>query len=335
VKKINIKFILILSVVFPVCILFAACASGTADIDNEPPPLPEPENIEQSVETPPPAEENSDNNSNNLNQPEGKAMGFEYDRESLTYELVWSDEFDYEGLPDPQKWDYDTGGHGWGNNELQHYTNDGNAYVDGEKLIIEARAEKMAGREYTSARLVTRDKGDWLYGKIEISAKLPSGLGTWPAIWMLPTDWEYGGWPGSGEIDIMEHVGFDQDRVHASIHTKAFNHMINTNKGNGGVEVTGASEEFHLYSIEWLPDRIFFFIDNEQVYEYDPHRYTPEADYSHWPFDKRFHLLINIALGGNWGGQRGFDPDMLPVTMEIDFVRIYQSPEITALAHDR
>jgi len=265
---------------------------------------------------------------------EGKAMGFIYDRDTLTYELVWSDEFDYEGLPDPVKWGYDTGGHGWGNNELQYYTNDGNARVEGGRLIIEGRAEEMGGREYTSARLVTRNKGDWLYGKIEVSAKIPSGLGTWPAIWMLPTDWVYGGWPDSGEIDIMEHVGFDQNNIHASVHTKAFHHSINTHKSNGGVRISGVSDEFKVYSIEWLPDRIFFFIDGEQVYEYDPSRYVTEVNYTHWPYDKRFHLLINIALGGNWGGARGFDNDMLPVTMEVEYVRVYQSPEINALINN-
>jgi beta-glucanase (GH16 family) len=260
---------------------------------------------------------------------EEKAAGFEYDYDSLTYELVWSDEFDYQGQPDPNKWGYDTGGHGWGNNELQTYTNDGNAWADGEKLIIEARAEEPGGREVTSARLVTRNKGDWLYGKIEVSAKLPGGRGSWPAIWMLPTDWNYNNtWPDSGEIDIMEHVGADLNRVHASIHTLAFHHSIGTNKGSGPRYIATATEEFHVYSIEWLPDRIHFFFDHELIYTYDPSNYTERPTYKHWPFDKRFHLLINIAWGGDWGGYRGVDDDALPVRMEIDYVRVYQSPEI-------
>ena len=267
---------------------------------------------------------------------EEKAVGFMYDYDSLTYELVWSDEFDYEGLPDPEKWGYDTGGHGWGNNELQFYTEDGNAWVDGEKLIIEARmtpdGEERGGRNVTSARVISKDKGDWLYGRVEVRAKLPAGLGSWPAIWMLPTDWEYNNtWPDSGEIDIMEHVGFDLNNVHASIHTLAFHHSIGTNKGSGPKHIPTATEEFHIYSIEWLPDRIHFFFDDDLVYTYDPSQYTSRVTFEEWPFDKRFHLLMNIAWGGNWGGSRGVDDDALPVRMEIDYVRVYQSPEINAL----
>jgi beta-glucanase (GH16 family) len=308
-----------------ICLLLAGCSALPSDPEIPEAPSPSPSSRRPN-ELPPWAVDYD-------GQPRSseKATGFEYDYDSLTYELVWSDEFDYEGLPDPAKWNYDTGGHGWGNNELQFYTNDGNAWADGEKLIIEARAEQMGSREYTSARLVTRQKGDWLYGRIEVRAKLPKGLGTWPAIWMLPTDWEYGGWPGSGEIDIMEHVGYDEGRIHHSIHTDAFNHMIGTQKGSGGVTIPTATEEFHLYAIEWLPDRIHFFVDDRLIYTYDPSLYVPAVTYRHWPFDKRHHLLINIALGGDWGGARGFDSNMLPVVMEVDYVRVYQSPEITAL----
>ena len=135
-------------------------------------------------------------------------------------------------MPDASKWGYDAGGHGWGNKELQFYTKQRkeNARVENGHLIIEARREDWEGRHYTSARLITKGKGDWTYGRVEVSAKLPSGRGTWPAIWMLPTGWEYGNWPSSGEIDIMEHVGFDADVVHASVHTKSYNHSINTHK---------------------------------------------------------------------------------------------------------
>jgi beta-glucanase (GH16 family) len=262
---------------------------------------------------------------------EEKARGFAYDEGSLTYELVWSDEFDYTGPPDPAKWGYDTGGSGWGNHELQYYTDGGNARADGGKLIIEARKETMGGRAYTSARLVTKGKGDWLYGIVEVRAKLPAGLGTWPAIWMLPTDWAYGGWPDSGEIDIMEHVGYDENRVHASIHTRAYNHTNGTQKGNGGVTVQDATDDFHIYAIEWLPDKICFMIDGARVYEYNPSKLLTAASYRQWPFDRPFHLLINLALGGDWGGAMGFDEAMLPAVFEIDYVRVYQSPEINAL----
>lgn len=258
------------------------------------------------------------------------AMGYEYDYENLTYDLVWADEFDYEGLPDEDKWDYDVGGHGWGNNELQYYTKGDNAYVKDGLLIIEARKESKVGMEYTSSRMVSRGKGDWLYGKIEVKAKLPSGLGTWPAIWMLPTDWEYGGWPDSGEIDIMEHVGYDQDVIHASAHTLSYYHKINTQKSSTK-PIEGVSDDFHVYSIEWLPDKIMAFIDGELYFTFDPQDYKKTPTYKEWPFDKRFHILLNIAVGGDWGGARGMDETIYPVLMQVDYVRVYQSKEINEL----
>ncbi len=259
-----------------------------------------------------------------------KAKGFEYDYDSLNYELVWSDEFDYEGAPDETKWDYDTGGSGWGNHELQYYTKGDNVNVHDGILTITARKEEYEGMHYTSTRLVSRGKGDWLYGKIEVKAKMPYGKGTWPAIWMLSTDWSYGGWPSSGEIDIMEHVGYDQDTVHYSIHTESYYHSIGTQKTKTS-RVDNVSDEFHVYAIEWLPDKILFFVDDEKVYTYEPVKYKSSPTYKEWPFDKRFHLLLNIAVGGDWGGQQGVDEDIWPQTMEVDYVRVYQSPEITAL----
>lgn len=257
-----------------------------------------------------------------------KATGYEYDYESLTYELVWSDEFDYEGEPDPALWDYDTGGHGWGNNELQYYTKGDNVTVGDDLLTIELRKEELGGREYTSTRLVSRHKGDWLYGKVEVSAKLPSGKGTWPAIWMLPTDWAYGDWPASGEIDIMEHVGYDQDVIVQSAHNNRFNA---SNAYNHSTRVEGVSEEFHVYGLEWLPDKLIFTIDGEVQNIYDPHTVTSQVTKDHWPYDKRMHLLINLAFGGDWGGAMGVDDSYLPVEYYIDYVRVYQSPEIMEL----
>lgn len=258
-----------------------------------------------------------------------KIDGYVYDLESINdYELVWSDEFDYEGLPDDTKWGYDTGDHGWGNNELQNYTNDKNAFVNDGILTIEAIKDD-AGK-WTSARLVTRQKGDWKWGKIEVRAKLPTGRGTWPAIWMLPTNWQYGNWPNSGEIDIMEHVGYDQNRIHASIHTQAYNHKIGTQKGGSKVIPT-ASEDFHTYAVEWLPDKLIFSIDGEVYYTYDPFKFVSVPKNRHWPFDREFHLLINIAIGGDWGAAQGMDPNLDYAKMEVDFVRVYQSPTIQNL----
>ncbi len=259
-----------------------------------------------------------------------KTVGYNYEYEKLTYDLVWSDEFDYEGLPEETKWNYDTGGSGWGNHELQYYTSDKNASVTEGNLVIEARKEEKEGMKYTSARLVSRDKGDWLYGKIEVRAKLPAGLGTWPAIWMLPTDWEYGSWPASGEIDIMEHVGYNQNTIHASIHTQSYYHKINTQKTSTKY-VEGVNEDFHVYSIEWLPDKILAFIDGEQYFSFEPGKITKEPTYKEWPFDKRMHLLLNIAVGGDWGGAKGLDDSIFPVQMLVDYVRVYQSKEIMEL----
>lgn len=240
------------------------------------------------------------------------------------WELVWEDNFDYTGLPDPAKWGYDTGGHGWGNNELQYYTSDReqNARVENGKLIITAIKEQYGNRQYTSTRLVSREKGDWLYGRVEVRAKLPTGKGTWPAIWMLPTDWEYGGWPDSGEIDIMEHVGYDQNRVHGTVHTKAFNHMRGTQVGKSKLIPT-ASTAFHLYAIEWYADRIDFFIDDDKYFTF----HNQNKTFSEWPFDKRFHLIMNIAIGGDWGGAQGIDPNLTQAVMEVDYVKVYQKGE--------
>lgn len=237
---------------------------------------------------------------------------------------VWADEFDYTGKPDPKKWSYDIGGNGWGNAEKQYYTNDlKNSRVENGVLIIEARKEKFENNDYTSARLVTKGKGDFLYGRFEIKAKLPKGRGTWPAGWMLATEQSYGTnyWPDNGEIDIIEHVGFDQDRVHGNIHTKAFNHTIKTNKGNN-VVVPGVSDGFHIYACEWTPDAVSIEIDGNKYFTF-----TKQGNYgwAEWPFDKKFHLILNMAIGGGWGGQKGIDDSIFPQRMEVDYVRVYQA----------
>ncbi len=238
--------------------------------------------------------------------------------------LVWSDEFDVEGLPDPTKWSYDVGGDGWGNNELQYYTSDRleNARVEDGRLIIEAHRETFQNQNYTSARLVTKGKGDWLYGRIEVRAKLPRGRGTWPAIWMLPTDWNYGGWPDSGEIDIMEHVGYDMNNVHATVHTKSFNHTLNTQVGTS-ILTPNVDQKFYIYSLEWRPDRVDVFLNDTHYFSFS----NDEQGFASWPFDQRFHLLLNIAIGGNWGGLEGVDDSIFPQRMEVDYVRVYAFDE--------
>ncbi|HOO85779.1 MAG TPA: glycoside hydrolase family 16 protein [Prolixibacteraceae bacterium] len=239
------------------------------------------------------------------------------------YELVWSDEFDYEGLPNPDKWSYDTVGNawGWGNNELQYYTSGKieNAEVTNGTLKIKAQKENFEKWEYTSARLITKEKGDWLYGRFEIRAKLPDGRGLWPAIWMLPTDWEYGGWPQSGEIDIMENVGFDPFTIVSSIHTADYNHKMHTERNNK-ITLEDNRDVFHVYGVEWDETSIKGFVDDSIYFVFEKEADNPNV----WPFDKRFHLLLNIAVGGDWGGAQGIDENIFPATMEIDYVRVYQ-----------
>lgn len=239
---------------------------------------------------------------------------------------VWAEEFNYNGLPDSSKWSYDRGTGcpdlcGWGNNELQFYTwnRPENARVENGKLIIETRKEDFQGSKYTSARLVTKQKGDWKYGRIEIRAKLPAGRGLWPAIWMLPTRWEYGGWPRSGEIDIMENVGYWPDSVIATVHTEAYNGMKGTQKTKG-IHQPGIATAYHIYSMEWTENEISFYVDGKEVNRFSNDRTGVDA----WPFDKEFHLLLNIAVGGNWGGKFGVDDAVFPQRMEVDWVRVYQ-----------
>lgn len=241
-------------------------------------------------------------------------------------ELVWSDEFSHDGLPDTTKWNYDLGDGcpdncGWGNNELQWYTNDSkNVRIEDGLLIIEAHKDSTGNKAYSSAKIVSRDKGDWTYGRLEIRAKLPRGLGTWPAIWMLPTDWKYGGWPASGEIDIMEHVGYDPGVIHGTIHTEAYNHIKQTQK-EGKINIPDAQDEFHVYTVDWTEDKMDFYVDDRL---YHTVVRNPADDYRGWPFDQRFYLIMNIAVGGNWGGAKGVDPDIWPQRMEIDYVRVYK-----------
>ncbi|GAB3506184.1 glycoside hydrolase family 16 protein [Pseudoxanthomonas daejeonensis] len=231
----------------------------------------------------------------------------------------WQDEFDGDGQPDPAKWGYDLGGKGWGNNELQYYTDKpANAFVADGLLTIVARRQRAGKNPYTSARLVSRGKGDFQYGRIEFRARLPVGRGTWAALWMLPTENRHGGWPRSGEIDIMEHVGYDPGQVHVTVHTQAYNHKIKTQRGKQA-HVDSHSSEFHRYRVDWTPDWIRGYIDDAPVFEFANEGTGPDS----WPFDQPFHLLMNLAVGGDWGGAQGVDESAFPAWMEVDYVRVY------------
>jgi beta-glucanase (GH16 family) len=253
---------------------------------------------------------------------------------SQCYHMVWSDEFDYSGLPDSNKWNYVIWPAGRVNNELQAYTDrEKNIRVEDGKLIIQAHHEDTTiqgvASHYTSGRINSSLKGDWVNGRIEALAKLPAGQGTWPAIWSYPTDGFYGGWPNSGEIDIMEYVGCDPGIIHGTIHTGAYNHTLGTQKGDS---YTGNVEsEFHLYAIEWDQQKIDFYFDSIKYFTFINENKT----YAQWPFDKRFHLILNLAIGGDWGGYCGpVDNNIFPVQLEVEYVRVYQKAEYIKIEGD-
>jgi len=248
------------------------------------------------------------------------------------YSLVWSDEFDGTPLPNERKWAYDTefNRRGWHNNELQYYSDarPKNARIEGGSLVIEAHQERLSreaghsdwgGQDYTSARLITRGRGQWTYGYFEIRAKVPCATGTWPAIWLLPVD-NGGDWEEGGEIDIMEHVGHELNRVHQSFHTAKLNFRLKTHPTVTSV-VPRACSDFHVYQLNWTPDRLEFGIDGILT---SSHQRTSN-DRRDWPFNKPFYLLLNVAVGGNWGGAEGIDAKALPDRMEVDYVRVYQN----------
>jgi len=241
------------------------------------------------------------------------------------YRLVWSDEFNQGTLPNPAKWRYDTGWNkpGWFNHEAEYYADarPENSRIENGRLIIEARREDLSGmpdwggQHYSSARLVTKGRGEWTYGFYDIRAKLPCGVGQWPAIWLLGT----GEWPQSGEIDIMEEVGFQPTTVYGTVHST---YTVTTHaKSGGGAEVADLCRAFHDYEADWRPDGITFLVDGRPYYHAArPARATPD----NWPFDGPEYLILNLAIGGDWGGQHGIDNAALPARMEVDYVRVYQ-----------
>ncbi|GEM_PF-1531592 len=241
---------------------------------------------------------------------------------TVTWEQVWGDEFEGQSLPNSDKWSYETGGDGWGNQEQQYYTQEDtdNARLENGHLIIEARKESYEGNDYTSARL--NSKASWKYGRFEIRAKLPAGRGTWPALWMLADEQTYGDqyWPDNGEMDIMEHVGYDEGVIHGTVHTEAFNHIDGTDRGTS-ITVPTATSEFHDYAMEWTPGEIRVFVDGERYFTFQNRE---QYGWQEWPFDQKFHLLMNIAVGGTWGGAEGIDDSAFPERMVIDYVRVYK-----------
>lgn len=236
------------------------------------------------------------------------------------WKLVWSDEFDKPGAPDPVKWGYEKGM--IRNNEAQYYTENRreNARVEGGKLIIEARKEKMERGEFTSASVISKGKGEWKFGRVEVKAKLPAARGTWPAIWMLPGDIGKVRWPLCGEIDLMEHVGYEPGKIHGTLHSGAYNHTKGTQRSAQRMLPSFATD-FHVYSMEWSAEKIVMHIDGREFAAFGKKPGDGEAE---WPFEKPFYLILNLAVGGAWGGQKGIDAAAFPQRMEVDYVRVYQ-----------
>lgn len=241
------------------------------------------------------------------------------------YKLVWSDEFDTGTMPDPAKWDYDIDRNeeGWWNHEAQYYAfaRPENSRVENGNLIIEARRDDVSGfadfggQKYSSARLITRGRAEWTYGFFDIRAKLPCGRGHWPAIWMLGT----GQWPDTGEIDIMESVGFTPKTVYGAAHTR---HSVDTKSPKGSqVDVPTLCTDFHNYQLDWRPDGMTWLVDGKPFFQLDKPKHT---DWKTWPYDGPEYLLLNVAIGGAWGGQEGIDDTAFPARMEVDYVRVYQ-----------
>lgn len=246
---------------------------------------------------------------------------------TLTYQMVWSDEFEGSSL-DRAKWRYETGAHGWGNNEWQNYTAGDNVRVeDGYLYIIaEKTGNGQSPGDYTSTRLNSIES--WTYGRFEIRAKMPEwkGNGLWPAIWMLGKNINQIGWPKCGEIDIMEYVSYTPDHVVQTIHSIANNHINGTQISSGYVSLENMEEEFHTYGITWEKDSLKFYVDDiNNVNLTIPAPAVKTQD--NWPFGNPFYLLLNMAVGGNWGGVEGVDDSIFPSEFVIDYVRVYQLKE--------
>ena len=231
---------------------------------------------------------------------------------AVVFSLVWSDEFNADGPPDPSKWGYDIGAGGWGNGESQFYTNrSDNVIVQGGMLKIKMIKENYSGSQYTSARILSKNKYAFTYGKVEVSAKIPSGKGSWPAIWMLGSNINTVSWPGCGEIDIMEHVGNDLNKIHGTLHYPG--RFGGSADGNSKV-IPNATTEFHKYQLEWSASTIKISVDDQLIHTV--------ANSANIPFNHNFFFILNIAMGGGFGGN--IDADLTNATMEVDYIRVYQ-----------
>ncbi|MDX2021604.1 MAG: glycoside hydrolase family 16 protein [Deltaproteobacteria bacterium] len=236
------------------------------------------------------------------------------------WQLVWHDEFDQSGPPDPTRWSYEEGY--VRNNEKQLYTRRlENARVENGQLVLQARKGDLEGHAFTSASLHTKGKAEFTYGRIEVRAQLPFGRGVWPAIWTLGAPpHQRQQWPECGEIDLMEYVGFEPNVIHTTIHTGAYNHVKGTHKSAHTKVDVDPTTTFNVYAIEWTPERIDFFFNEQHVFTYANEHKT----HAEWPYDDPEYILLSLAIGGNWGGQHGIDESVFPQAMRVDYVRVWQ-----------
>ncbi len=228
--------------------------------------------------------------------------------------LVWSDEFNTNGAPDATKWGYDigTGSNGWGNAESQYYTSRSqNVIIEGGLLKIKALKENYSGSAYTSARLLSKGKYDFKYGRVEIKAKMPIGVGTWPAIWMLGSNIDAVSWPACGEIDIVEHLGRDLNKIYATLHYPG---RFGGSADGGTRTIANATSEFHIYGLEWSASTIKMTVDGLVVHTVN--------NSSAIPFNQNFFFIVNLAMGGNFAG--ALDPALTAATLEVDYIRVYK-----------
>lgn len=234
--------------------------------------------------------------------------------------LIWADEFNGSGKLDSSKWVYEigNGSNGWGNGEKQYYTDRlDNAKVENGYLTITAKKEAYQGYQYTSTRVITKGKFDFKYGRVDIKAKLPQGVGTWPALWMLGSNISDVGWPACGEIDIMEHWGHLAEEVSSAIHTTDCSGLNCDQMRVGATIISDYATEFHIYSMEWDEEEIRFYIDDQYKYKYKP----SSKNSDNWPFNQPQFLIMNVAMGANWFE---IDPNFSSSTMQIDYVRVYK-----------
>jgi beta-glucanase (GH16 family) len=231
------------------------------------------------------------------------------------WELVWHDEFSQDGMPDANLWKYEWGPN-WYNEELQYYTNGRaeNVSVQNGLLTLKVNRESFGGRNYTSTRL--NSTMGWTYGRMELRARLPKGNALWPALWMYPDKDTYGGWPKSGEIDIMENWSWDVSGIYATVHTEAYNHTIGTQKG-GKLKVTQPWAQFYTYAMEWKTNKIDFFVNDSLYFSF-----ANENTNAKWPFNRPFHFILNIAVEKTAPGQ---EATWQKTSMEIDYVRVYRA----------